>query len=251
MSTLEDNRSFVVLTTQRSGSTWVIDVLSRLDNTKVYGELFLQQNRTWDAGSFDFPRYCESSQYTERLRWKGVFSYLDDLYSQPGAVGFKLMYSHLIHYPEIMVYLFQRRRQISILHLIRKNYLNVIVSREMVRARGEAHLLNGAEEENTKQVYLDPKTLIRRIRWARLKVSLMRRLLNILNLRHFTVGYEELLENPTYFDLIREFLGLDTETEVPQSGLRKITRSSHDQTIRNYEDVRQCLVSAGLDNLIH
>ena len=64
MNSTQDTR-FVILTTQRSGSTWLVDVLNNLSNVATYGELFLPETRLWDAGALDYPRFRESAQFLE------------------------------------------------------------------------------------------------------------------------------------------------------------------------------------------
>ena len=98
---------FVILSTQRSGSTWVADILNGMDEVKVYGELLLPQIRTWDIGEVDFPRYVE---YEKRnIRPFSAFKYLNELYAQSSNVGFKLMYSQLQQLPESFVYLLLKK----------------------------------------------------------------------------------------------------------------------------------------------
>jgi hypothetical protein len=42
-SILNGGTRFVVLSTQRSGSTWLIDILNSIEHTTAYGELFLRR----------------------------------------------------------------------------------------------------------------------------------------------------------------------------------------------------------------
>lgn len=114
--------SFVLFTTQRSGSTWVIDTLNFVDTVSAYGELLLRQPRVWDVGPDDYPRlidYPDKNHVSQRLpsvRPLKTFAYLDGLYKGKGerqehdsignaqitqSVGFKLMYSALRQYPEV------------------------------------------------------------------------------------------------------------------------------------------------------
>ncbi len=134
---------FVVLTSQRSGSAWLISILRKLENTSAYGELFLGRKRVpgkmeWDS-DFAYPRFIETEASGLAIRPLSVFSYLDELYRQPGAVGFKLMYSQLRQYPEILAYLV--RHHISVVHLVRQNHLDVVISGAVAARTGQTHLL--------------------------------------------------------------------------------------------------------------
>ena len=51
------NNNFVILSTQRSGSTWLVDVLDKSEDASVYGELFMRKKMKWLAGSCDYPHF--------------------------------------------------------------------------------------------------------------------------------------------------------------------------------------------------
>lgn len=248
MSTSGTTR-FVIVSTQRSGSTWLVDVLNRIDNTVVYGELFLRQKRVWDAGALDYPRYVDldRSQHSW-VRPFSVFAYLDGLYDRPGAVGFKLMYSHLRHYPEVIAYLWRHR--VNVVHLVRRNYFNIIISREMVQARGQAHLVGDRTQMETPQLHFEPSRLIREMQWMERRLNIMRGLLKSLRLPTYEVAYEDLVADTAYFEKIRRLLGLDTNSTVPQSALHKITDRCHADLISNYQEVKQALAPTVFATLI-
>src|SRR3990172_13252387 len=95
---------FVVFTTQRNGSTWLMSVLNGLEGVSAQGELFLPRPRSpetrWDS-EFALPRYVESKSQYRSVRPFSVFKSLSALYRSEGAVGFKLLYSQLRRYPQI------------------------------------------------------------------------------------------------------------------------------------------------------
>jgi hypothetical protein len=127
-----NGESFVVLTTQRSGSVWLMSTLNSLKDVTAHGELLLPRSRSrdlrWDS-DFARPRYIESGLRSPRPF--SLFSYLNGLYRTPGTVGFKLMYSQLRRYPETLAYLIARR--IRVVHLVRENHLDVLISHAVCR----------------------------------------------------------------------------------------------------------------------
>ena len=127
---------FVVFTTQRSGSTWLMSVLNAIDGVSAQGELFLPRSRSperrWDS-DFSIPRYVESKETYGSVRPFSVFRFLSALYGGEGAIGFKLMYSQLRRYPEILAYLVRER--IRVVHLVRRNHLDVLISSSAAVAR--------------------------------------------------------------------------------------------------------------------
>lgn len=253
---------FVILSSQRSGSTWLIDVLNNLDNTKAYGELFLNEKRVWDVGALDYPRYVEAKSYSVPRPFS-VFSYLTDLYRQPGSIGFKLMYSHLLKNPEIFIYLSIKRT--TIIHLIRQNHLDVIISREMKKLGGPAHRLKNndqivnigrkakstqAPSDQTKgMIRLEPDLLLKTLKSKRTKVNAFRKLLRSLKFDNHEVLYEELVRDTSNFDTIFGVLDASS-SDVPKSSIEKIIKKQHSDFIKNYHEVKKSLSNTEFADLI-
>src|SRR5215208_3813315 len=156
------NSNFVVLTTNRSGSEWMMSTLNNFQDVSGHGELFLPRPRNldnkWDA-DFAYTRFVETKFEHFTIRPFSVFSYLNTLYGTLGKVGFKLMYKQLGLYPEILAYLIRHR--IHVIHLIRQNHLDVILSYAVKAKIGRAHLLVGQSAPAELQVELDTRNLVR------------------------------------------------------------------------------------------
>lgn len=246
-----ETNNFVILSSARSGSTWLVDMLKSMDNTEAYGELFLRvarKQRTWFNGSLDYPRFIERQSKNGEFRPFSVFSYLDSLYNQPGTVGFKLMYAQLCFYPEIWFYLWRHR--IRIVHLVRLNHLDVLISRELVQIRQKAHFLAGQEPGRMK-IHLDPEMVFRRMKKLRRNILLARILLRWFRLSHIEVIYEELVHAPLSFDSIWDFLSINTERRTPTSNLRKIRKDEQAGVISNYEEVKRALEGTAFANVLN
>ena len=89
-----------------------MSVLNNLEGVSGQGELFLprppSQERRWDS-DFAWPRYVEFRDRSGSRRPFSVYRYLSDLYASPGSVGFKLMYSQLKSFPEILPFLVREK----------------------------------------------------------------------------------------------------------------------------------------------
>ena len=234
---------FVVLTTQRNGSTWVISVLNSLEGVSAQGELFLPRPRSpeprWDSG-FAHPRYVESRDEVGRLRPFSVFRYLDRFYAtSPDAMGFKLMYSQARSYPETLLYL--GRRHIPTIHLVRRNHLDVLISFAVKREVGRAHILAEGDRPADMRVELPVDTLVKDLGWLQRKHDLARRLLRVLRLRHLEVAYEELASDHGRFDQVLAFLDVPARTDLASSNILKTRVGSQQDVVTNYDDVRRVL----------
>lgn len=239
----ETNR-FLVLTSARSGSTWLIDMLRSIDNTRVYGEMFLRRERQQYA---DYPRFVERRPDRGEIRPWSVFSYLNRLYGQPGTVGFKLMYAQLLFFPEIWIYLWRHR--IRIVHLVRSNHLDVVISREFLKIRDRPHFVVGQEPE-PMEIHLDPALVLREMKRLRRNISLARTFLRGFNLPHIEVSYEELTRSPTSFNSIWDFLLINVERRIPTSKLQKIRKRTQADVIRNYDEIKRALEGTEFANLL-
>ena len=253
---------FVLFTTQRSGSTWVLDTLNQSYNVYGYGEQLLREKRIWDVGPDDYPRYFEIDHSTLpglSSRPVSLFAYLNGLYQRNGIVGFKLMYSTLRQYPEVWPYL--HLYGIKVIHLVRENYLDILISKKLVLAKGQAHLL--AEDilpERPATIFLEPTTLLADLHWLQQKTNAMHRLLRFSLLSYYTVTYETLAQNPLNFGTIKDFLGIARDGDVDgdgdldagrtQSSLRKIRQTTYAETIENFAEVYPLLANSEFAHLL-
>jgi LPS sulfotransferase NodH len=249
--TADIKSKFVVLTTNRSGSTWVMSTLNSLPHVTGQGELFLPRprvsERRWDS-EFACPRFIETRPQGLSFRPFSVFSYLNALYSTPGAVGFKLMYAQLGRYPEILAYLIRHR--IRVVHLVRRNHLDVLVSYAVKAKIGQAHLLSGQAPPDEICVVLDTKNLLTQVEWLQRKQNMARKLLSWSGLPHMEVAYEDLLRDQAHFYPICEFLSIQPEGKMPQSTLVKIRQGGHRDVISNYDEVREVLANSKFVELL-
>lgn len=245
------NRKYIVFTTNRSGSVWLMSTLNALTDVTAQGELFLPRPRTkerrWDS-DFACPRYIESEHKETHFRPFSVFGYLDDLYVNSGVVGFKLMYRQLALYPEIALYLLRHR--VRVVHLVRRNHLDVLLSYEVKAKIGRAHLLSGETAPEDVCVTLDIADLVKRLERLQRKQSIARTFLTLWQLPHLEVAYEDLLQDEARFRDVFDFLQVELEEELPQSTLVKIRRKGHRDVISNYDAVKEVLLNSRFAGLI-
>ncbi len=238
--------NFVLVSTQRSGSTWVVDMLNSHPDVIAYEELFLKYSlgmTQYGAQTLTWQPYWMSrrKRASSALKPLYVFKYLDtQVYkrsaSRVGSVGFKVMYVQLFRqYPYLMAYFLCKH--ISIIHLIRENYLDVYLSRQAAKFRGLAHSF---EEVPPVRFVVDPVHLVSSVRNHAQAVSLARSFLSKLPLPYLEITYEQLSQGQSNFDPILEFLGC--ETGVPlRSGLKKLNRQPPHDMIVNFQEVKEVL----------
>lgn len=238
-----------MLTTQRNGSTWLMSVLNALEGVTAQGELFLPRPRSpdkrWDS-DFAHPYFIESEGFGSRRRL-AVFRYLRDFYDGPDAAGFKLMYSQVRAFPEVLLFLMRER--IPVVHLVRRNHLDVLISFVVKRHIGQAHILSAQERPQALSVELDTTSLVSDLARLERKHGIARAVLKTCRLRHIEVGYEELLADPAQFAHVLEFLGLPP-APVPESHILRTRVGGQREVVSNYEDVQRTLGSSRFTYLL-
>jgi hypothetical protein len=233
------HHSFVVVTSSRTGSTWLMDYLDKVPGVASYGELFLGHERRTPAIATrsDYPRFFESEPKQRLPRPFSVLSYLVELYRPEKCVGFKLMYSQLRAFPEVVAFCAFRR--IRILHLVRENLVDVIISDELAKATGRSHY--SGQPQAIPMVYLDPAILVGRLHRRYWAIRRARWLLRLTTCPCLEVTYERLIDGQTEFPRIAQFLGLGGDLAGYRSHLSKRGRGTHADAIVNYEEVRVAL----------
>jgi len=228
-----------------------MSTLSAVPHVTAQGELFLPRvrssERRWDS-EFACPRFIETKSGNWTFRPFSVFSYLNCLFNTSGTVGFKLMYAQLALYPEILAYLIRHR--IRVVHLVRQNHLDVVISYAVKAKLGQAHVLVGQSVPENIRVELDTRNLVRQLTWLQKKQSIARRLLSCCRLPNLEITYEDLLCNPSYFQSVWNFLSIKTDEARPKSTTVKIRRGRQGDVVSNYEEVKKVLAHSKFSHLI-
>jgi len=270
---LEGNR-FVLLTTQRSGSTFIRLCLNSHPNVRCHSEIFLRKYPAADG----FKSYCEANKgrrllrytlgnhtfakisYNLAMQWL-INQYLDQLYNNPTfcapwtdmttdawkkyqtrdsldmekLVGFQLMYSQLSYYRSLQRWI--TNRNIAIIHLIRQNALKKLLSSAVAKKTGQVHF---ARNKSIQKVFLNPQTILTQLnRIVSLREGMKKKFpgnpyLEITYEQFFSDHFEELKR-------ICAFLGIErAEIEFPHF-LKKLNPDSLEDLIENYDEIAMLL----------
>ena len=238
---------FVVLSTQRSGSTWVVDMLTSHPRVVAYSELFMH-------GGHGTPKWGQEQDlpyWQTYIREQGggrlarpfhLWRYLSRaLEERPGvdAVGFKLMYSQLTRVAKPLTVALWLKR-VRIIHLMRRNALDVVLSRDAGEARrGVLHAREGQPVE-TVRFRLGTDDLVERLTAHEWQIEGARVRFKRVGIPYTEVIYEDLVANEKQgFDDLFRFLGV--EPAPVSSSLQKVNPTSHEELIENYGEVREAL----------
>jgi LPS sulfotransferase NodH len=157
------------------------------------------------------------------------------------------MYSQLRKHPEILAYMAVRR--VHVVHLIRVNHIDVIVSEELARLTGKSHVEAGTRTD-VPLVYLNPETLIDRIQKLSSRPRKVRRMLQLSTCPRVEVTYEALVAGEQELARILRFLGISHPASHVKSSFEKRGTTRHREAIVNYDEVRQALRATPFLNML-
>ena len=245
------SRSFVIVGTQRTGSTLIRTRLDSHPSIRCHGEIFKLGRKPYQGPDGYWTYYRQRpSRYLRRifLRRRQVYAFLDMLLKADSArlVGFKVMYSQTLRMPEILAYIFER--QLPVVQVVRRNNVRTLISREIAKSTGVYHAHGDAERPNAC-IRLEPATLLQRLdeiaaeegRWAEVLRD---------SVRKHRICYEDVIEDrdATERALLR-FLGVESATLT--STLRKLGSADLRESLANFDEVSRELRGTRFESMLY
>lgn len=237
-------KKFVIISTQRSGSTLLRTSLDSHPEVRCHGEVFLP-HYGGEQGYKDFLAGKALGRVRNQLHRRSlVFEYLDQLYADTtySAIGFKVMYSQLRriprYYPMILDYI--RKENIGVMHHIRENPIATLISRYRLRETGVAHVRSEKDSRKAqKKVTVPISRLISDLHEIEKQKALWRKRLEDIVVTEIT--YEAFVENiQAESGKILEFLGVDSTVNL-ESPLKRIGAKSFAESVTNFDDMRRVI----------
>ena len=247
--------TFVVLTTQRSGSGWLVDLLDDHPSIAAYEELFKVTETTVPRhGASAVPTFevmvGPRTFSTSRGLFLKRYEYLRGLgRAHPGAraVGFKLMYDQTRDHPWLVSMLVLMRARF--VHLVRRNSLDAVLSFDIAHEHDRWHHYAG-EEAPPLRVRTDPSSLVERIERRDREIERFRRRLARLPVRVHEVVYEDLVERrDEVLGDVLAFLGVPEPGRALRSSVVRPTRKRALERIENGDDVCAALAGTPYESL--
>jgi LPS sulfotransferase NodH len=165
-----------------------------------------------------------------------VTDYLQRLYAQPGfdAVGFKLMRTHCRQFPTVVQYLVNE--MVPAIHVVRRNVLKTVISRETTRQR---KLFHAKSNVPVQKISIDVKSLLPALERIVADNKEWERIFS--NSPYLQVSYESFVSyREAELRRIYEFLSVKPDISV-SSSLVKINPDAIRDVLLNYEEVCRVL----------
>lgn len=230
---------FIVLSTQRSGSSFLCTSLDSHPRIRCHEEIFMTKNtnaityRSYRTGSFE--RKLRHAFGRNEL----IYTYLNEFFrdkKEVDALGFKFMYGQNRQYPQVRQWC--KERNVKVIHLIRENTLKIIVSRHVAKKRS---VYMSTEPLQPASAKLDIWKLKAEIRKARKLVETNRNLFSACACME--VFYENFVnERGKESKRILNFLEADASEQLTTS-LIKTSQDEIGPSVENYQEV--CKVLSG------
>jgi LPS sulfotransferase NodH len=137
---MQDYARFVIVTTGRSGSTWLVQALNSHSEVVCFGSPFEVGS---DYVSFDVEGYDNFDARARSLRDRDGIAFLNSYIfgehaADTKAAGFKFQYRNWIGFGEVINALVADRG-LKVIHLRRDNLLRSLISFRLTRATGQYH----------------------------------------------------------------------------------------------------------------
>jgi hypothetical protein len=238
---------FAIVGVQRTGTTWIRTTLNDHPAILALGEVFLYSHGRFPfrrrAGAdveHSYRKFLDDSLARKFRHHAGraglVREYLDHLYSRPGfeAIGFKLMRTQCDQFPMVVDFLLQE--DVRIIHVVRRNVLKTLISRETARQRKLFHAKGSVPVAKITLDIASLRSALDRISddnayWTRI----------FGRSAYLQLSYEGFVtDKNTELHRIYEFLCVVPDHEV-SSNLVKINPDDLSEVVSNFPEVRRAL----------
>jgi LPS sulfotransferase NodH len=231
---------FCIFTTQRSGSTWLIKLLNSHPEIRCFDEMLLYRAPIHRRDP-NYVRYFDYRQTRAGLRPWILLEYMDRYFDEyPGDypfVGYKIMYDQLVKRMEVFYPLI--KQDYKIIHLVRQNFLDILISKKHMNKSKLAHSNVAVKME---KVYLNPKTLMAELGFLDFKLRVFRTIVSLMPNQSIEICYEDLsADKGKVLSSVLDFIGVTTEAEKLDGEFVKMAKGTYAEKIENYEEVVQRL----------
>ena len=232
--------NFVILSSKRSGSTYLVSALNNHPEISCTGEIFKAINplriilpeysyfHTQNESIGNRIRHYLNREYVTKL-------HLDKLYKRnkdENIIGFKLMPRQITRFPATIPYL--REKNIKAIALIRKNLIDRLVSTKRA-VKTKTFGTKNIDRAKKVTLKLDPKTIIKDLEL--LDSDTQRIKSNAALFNHILINYDDLfsLDSTIIQKKISEFL--DVNFHPLKSKQTKIIKNPVSRVVENYDEI--------------
>lgn len=243
---------FLILSSQRSGSTFFRKYIDSHSEIDCRGEIFIRKQSDAFVAGEKYHLYCSEYLHRRILSKIGAHRllapvFIDEFYSNGvssfKAKGFKLMYNQYKKHKISMNLL--NKKNIKIIHFVRSNVLKRLISQELLLARGVAH---SNKKLPVLKIRINEKKLLKRLRMMVNEENHFRNV--ITNNDHIEVKYETFVRDKNEeIRKILKFLNIEKFEEL-STDLKKVNPNDLKKILVNYSEIKQIIAGTEFEEML-
>ncbi|MES0489106.1 MAG: sulfotransferase family 2 domain-containing protein [Leptospirales bacterium] len=227
---------FVLFSIQRTGSTFLAELLSSHPSVLMAKEIFKANGEGYNVDNFNYrfvKKNVSPADYLKSFYTNGALAHT--------TTGFKLMLDQAIIFKNVMDYI--RQNKIKIIVLTRNNVFDIYLSRIIARTEKIWHITTETEVQgnNTAPVYLEPVTLVnelKNIESELVELEEIRQLENSLMITYNDLVYK----TKQTLNTVEDFLNIE-HFDSYTANIKKISNMNSRNLIQNYDEIENTLQS--------
>jgi len=238
-------KRIIILTTQRTGSTWLITLLNNYKNIQEFGEPFINNNyinNIYNLNDERFEYYNYIKKNNLKNNFKNIKKYIQNLenYSESNITIFKIMYSQIKKNIRLILLLFNKNTYI--IHLKRENIYESIISSIYSEKTKTTHILN-KENRKINRIFINKKLLKKRKFLIMIYRSFFSFFIYIfLSKKTINIEYQELVKNKKNILMqIYKHIGMPIKIETLNDITNKILSNDYKEIIINYDEIKDLI----------
>lgn len=236
-------QKFVIITLPRSGSTVLVKTLDNHPQIFCAGELFYFSGKIYHTEcQFPFWRIkFLPNKINYLINFPNVMArlgkFMDKFYAPKEkatvqAIGFKMMYQHILYMPGIMHYL--EKKNVKVILLTRNDILRNVLSDMKARETGVYHNETGIIQEKSEKFHVDLQFLSNKINETRAWANKLETV--VKNLETLKIDYADFEEWDILTGKIFAFLGVD---QIPmEPAVKRLNPTTLSDMIENFDEVK-------------
>lgn len=241
---------FIIGGMPRTGSTLLTLGLGQHPDVQVYGELF-HPVAAERHGSHAIPAKDGGRISFDEAKDDAIAFVKAHVFSNPsiGAAGFKLFGSHVqcAGTERIFARLKDEIEGLKVVHIIRSNYLDVLVSERMAKATGQWQRKPSEPAPQYDPARIEPERVLRFFEAMRNADATFR---NVFAGSYCAVHYADLsLHFKQHMSRVFEFLGVRKFDVAPK--IEKQIRTPARDLIANYDEIRKAVSGTPYESMVH
>ncbi len=232
---------FVILTTQRSGSTVLTRTLDEHPDIFCAGEIFHESKVNIHHAEWHFPNWkitkSKGSKLNKLVNYPNLklnaVKHIRKFFGEDKTVkakGFKLMYSHIKQAPFIWNYIAENN--IKVIVLVRKNAFKMALSRYRMEKTGKAH---SAETIQSSAITVPAQLLLQQT--LQLQGVNDKLLLLSQKTEHLVLYYEDFSDWTSILQKAEAFLHVPFVDVKPV--LKKVGSDNWQEDVTNYKEIEE------------